>query len=171
MNYTIPYRSKDTNINDVSLLDLPIHRCSLGKLDQYLGQGAVERDIYVWPEINFCTNPEAICDHERTNELRWVLGMLEWSDRVQSYADLDSGWNYSDELKKFVDDGIDDEGFINAVINIVTKKCHDDSCSDQWILDDDNYLYVDKRRDNFRRIIYQTNKFADKSQHLHWPYP
>lgn len=129
-------------------------RCVLGKLNTYLGRGAVERGIYVYPNINFCTDPEVICNHERTNELRWVLGMLEWSDRVQSYADLNTGWNYIDELKQFVDNGMEDgDQFINEVINIATRKCHDDSCLDQWRLDDDNNVFEANRRDNFRKII------------------
>lgn len=130
-------------------------RCSLGKLDKYLGKGAVDRGIYVYDEIDFCTNPEAICNHEKTNELRWVLGMLEWSDRVQTYDDVDAGWNYMDELKRFVDDGMVDNSFINGVTNIVKRKCHDDSCWDRWQLDEDYNVDEDIRKENFRRIIFE----------------
>ncbi|KAL7542299.1 hypothetical protein ACHAXR_011641 [Thalassiosira sp. AJA248-18] len=130
-------------------------RCSLGKLDKYLGKGAVDRGIYVYDEIDFCTNPEAICNHEKTNELRWVLGMLEWSDRVQTYDDVDAGWNYMDELKRFVDDGMVDNSFINGVTNIVKRKCHDDSCWDRWQLDGDYNVNEDIRKENFRRIIFE----------------
>jgi len=129
-------------------------RCTIGKLDKYLGIGAVERGVNVYPSINFCSEPEVICTHERTNELRWVLGMLEWSDRVQSYADLNTGWNYIDALKQYVDNGMDDDDqFINAVINIVTRNCHDDSCLDQWRLDNENNVVETKRQDNFHKII------------------
>lgn len=130
-------------------------RCSIGKLDKYLGQGAVDRGIFVYPDINFCSDPGIICSHQRSNELRWVLGLLEWSERVQSYADLNTGWNYIDELKKFVDNGMDDDDFINGVINIFTRNCHNDECWDQWQLDDENNLFVANRRDNFRRIVFE----------------
>ena len=123
-------------------------------LDRYVGQGAVDRGIYVYPDIDFCTNPEAICNHERTNELRWVLGMLEW-DRVQSYVDLNSGWEYLDQLKKFVDEGMVDEEFVNGVINIVTRNCHDDSCGDRRHLDEENDVFEGSRLDNFRRIVFE----------------
>jgi len=128
-------------------------RCTIGKLDKYIGQGAVDRGIYVYEDINFCANPEVVCAHERTNELRWVLGMLEWCDRVQSYYDLNTGWDYLDQLKKFVDGGMIDDKFIDAVINIVTRKCHDDSCDDQWRLEEENNVSPGSRRNNFRKII------------------
>ncbi|KAL7544978.1 hypothetical protein ACHAWF_008347, partial [Thalassiosira exigua] len=103
-------------------------RCITGKLDKFIGQGAAERGVYVYPDINFCSNPEAICNDRRTNELRWVLGMLEWSDRVQSYSNIDGGWTYVNELKRFVDGGMEDETFFDGVINILKRNCHDDSC-------------------------------------------
>jgi len=130
-------------------------RCSVGKLDKYIGQGAVDRGVYVYPDIDFCTNPEIICTHEKTNELRWVLGMLEWSDRVQSYVDMISGWKYLDQLKKFVDDGMVDDEFINAVIKIVTRNCHNDSCDDQWHLDEENNVFETSRWDNFHKIMFE----------------
>lgn len=128
-------------------------RCTIGKLDKYIGQAAVTRGIYVYEDINFCANPEVVCTHERTNELRWVLGMLEWSDRVQSYYDSNTGWDYLDQLKKFVDGGMIDDEFIDAVINIVTRKCHDDSFDDQWHLEEENNVFQASRRNNFRKII------------------
>eukprot|EP00581_Thalassiosira_minuscula_P003924 CAMPEP_0183746096 /NCGR_PEP_ID=MMETSP0737-20130205/66577_1 /TAXON_ID=385413 /ORGANISM="Thalassiosira miniscula, Strain CCMP1093" /LENGTH=782 /DNA_ID=CAMNT_0025981777 /DNA_START=50 /DNA_END=2398 /DNA_ORIENTATION=- len=130
-------------------------RCTIGKLDKYVGKGATDRGIYLYDDVDFCTNPEAICNHHRSNELRWLLGMLEWSDRVQSYANLNSDWRYMDELKRFVDGGMVDEEFINGVINIFTRKCHDESCDDQWYLDEENNVFKESRIDNFRKIIFE----------------
>lgn len=130
-------------------------RCTIGKLDKYLGPGAVDRGIFVYPDVPFCSNPEVICNHERSREFRWVIGLLEWSDRVQSYVNLDTGWNYLDELKKFVDGGMNDDEFINAVINIFTRNCHNDRCSGQWKIDDENVLAESARRGNFRKIIFE----------------
>mmetsp|Transcript_11834 Transcript_11834/g.21351 ORF Transcript_11834/g.21351 Transcript_11834/m.21351 type:complete len:177 (+) Transcript_11834:1456-1986(+) len=79
--------------------------------------------------------------------------MLEWSDRVQSYYDSNTGWDYLDQLKKFVDGGMIDDEFIDAVINIVTRKCHDDSFDDQWHLEEENNVFQASRRNNFRKII------------------
>lgn len=133
-------------------------RCTVGKLDKYLGQGAVEREVYVYPSIDFCTNPEAICNHPMTNQLRWVVGLLEWSDRVQSYTYDEFGdeWNYMDELKRFVDGGMANDAFINGVVNIITRNCHDeDSCEGRWDLDEETNLFEAIRKVNFRRIIFE----------------
>lgn len=119
----------------------------------YVGQGAMDRGVYLYPDINFCANPEAICNHPRTNELRWLIGMLEWSDRVQSYSNADTGWNYIDELINFVNTGMNNDSFINGAINILTRKCHDDSCWDSWQLNEDYDLRAAARRNNFRKIL------------------
>jgi len=126
--------------------------CTLGKLDIYLGQGAVDRGIYVYPDINFCLTPEAICNHEKSNELRWVLGLLEWTDRIQSYVDPLTGWNYMDQLQQFVNDGMVGTDFIKSVVNIVTRNC-DDLCPDKWPVGDK--VYMENRVDHFRRLVFE----------------
>lgn len=75
--------------------------CNLGKLNYYLGAKAKrEGRSSKYPDIDFCSNPEAICsDTSRTMEMRWIVALFEWSERIQSY---DNGeWNYVDELMKF----------------------------------------------------------------------
>jgi hypothetical protein len=132
-------------------------RCTLGKLHAYLGVGALERGIDIYPDINFCKDPEVICKHPKTNELRWVLGMLEWSDRIQSYNNLNPTWNYFDELKNFANensaDGVINEEFIKAVVNITTQNCHDDSCWNRWDLSETKHLFVESRVDHFTKIL------------------
>ena len=127
----------------------------MGKLDIYLGKGAAERGVFVYPDISFCEDPSVICSHPKTNELRWVLGLLEWSDRIQSYVHPTSGWNYMDELKAFVDGGMEDGSFVNAVINIVTRNCHDNTCPDRWVLDKENNVFEANRMEHFRKIIFE----------------
>ena len=134
-------------------------RCALGKLNKYVGKEAADdRGIYVYPTIDFCSNPEVICDHVRTHELRWLIGFLDWSGRVETYVDSNTGWSYMEELKKFSDNGMIGDGFIDAVTNIVTKKCHNlDLCADKWGEDPEKDYFELKRRLDFRNIM--TNVF------------
>lgn len=130
--------------------------CTLGKLDTYLGQGAAERGgIYVYPDINFCTNPEAICNHPRSNELRWVLGLLEWTDRVQSYVDSTSGFTYANQLKEFTNNGMQGTEFIESVNNIVMWNCHDALCADMWPISEETSKSNENRIEHFRQIAFE----------------
>jgi len=76
--------------------------CNLGKLNYYLGARANrEGRTSKYPDVDFCSNPEAICsDETRTMEMRWIVALFEWSERVQSYNN-DDGWNYIQELTNF----------------------------------------------------------------------
>jgi len=77
--------------------------CNLGKLNYYLGaRGAREDRNTRYPDVDFCKNPEAICsDETRTMEMRWIVALFEWSERIQSYNDAETGWSYIEELTKF----------------------------------------------------------------------
>ena len=77
--------------------------CSLGKLNYFLGARATQEGRESrYPDIDFCTNPEAICsDATRTMELRWDVALFEWVERIQSYNNDDLDWNYIQELTKF----------------------------------------------------------------------
>mmetsp|Transcript_32531 Transcript_32531/g.56670 ORF Transcript_32531/g.56670 Transcript_32531/m.56670 type:complete len:1231 (+) Transcript_32531:177-3869(+) len=83
--------------------------CNLGKLNYYLGAGAAKegRDGGArYPDIDFCTNPEAICaDATRTMEMRWTVALFEWTERIQSHDDGIMGWNYIEEVTKFAMEG------------------------------------------------------------------
>lgn len=51
--------------------------CQYGKLNYYLGaKGATERKQSMYPDIDFCKNPGAICSDRRAPELRWVTGKM-----------------------------------------------------------------------------------------------
>ena len=62
---------------------------------------------------------EAICSSQEHQELKWIAGFFYWISDVQPYDN--GGWNYINELHKFVDGGMVDEGFINAVSGIVNR--------------------------------------------------
>ena len=58
--------------------------------------------------------------------MQWMVGLFEWADRVQTYSK--DGWNYIDELHKFVDGGYKDFSFVDAVSGVVNIGCHDPPC-------------------------------------------
>lgn len=87
-------------------------RCMLGKLNKYLGPSY---------GIDFCNNPSDVCQDKRFSNpsIVWDVPLFEWVDRIQSYND--HGFNYLDELHKFVDGGMVSDDFIVGVSKILTK--------------------------------------------------
>jgi len=85
--------------------------CMLGKLNYYLG-GAYE--------VDFC-NPADICQNQRVSHpsIVYDIALFEWVERIQSFDE--NGFNYLDELHKFVDGGMMSEDFIVSVSKILTK--------------------------------------------------
>ena len=53
--------------------------------------------------------------------------MFYWIESLQSYDSND--WNYIEQLHAFVDGGLSDPGFINAVSGIVNRGCHNPPCA------------------------------------------
>ena len=103
--------------------------CSIGKINYYLGKkGADLGRETLYPNIDFCKFPEALCASADDKNLRWNAGLFEWAERVQNYnAD---GWNYDDELDKFIQGGMSSNDFITTVSRIVSRKCHKQGCSE-----------------------------------------
>jgi hypothetical protein len=127
-------------------------RCIMGKLNKYLGKQAADAGYNSpYKYIDFCNDPNAICESYITRELRWTIAFLEWSDMVQNYVYIDdftgNEWAYFDQLASFVDGGMVDNRFIDQVINILVRKCHDGTCNDNEI------TFEEERKNNFRRII------------------
>lgn len=84
--------------------------------------------------------------------MRIVVGLFEWIDRVQSYYDPESGWDYNSELYKFVDGGFDEiDPFIETVNDIFVKGCHDPPCSSSFEMN--RYRYGLERKKNFFNIL------------------
>jgi len=105
--------------------------CNYGKLNFYMGKRAADEGrSAIFPEIDFCKNPEMICDPSGPPQLKWVTGIYYWLNSVQSYDTR--GWRYLDRLKQWVDDGmnIQDWGFLDGASGIVNRGCHDPPACD-----------------------------------------
>ena len=103
----------------------------VGKLNYYLGKKAFDQGSSSarYKDVDFCKDPSAICrghyeDNETNAEIRWLMGMLYWINKVQSYKQ--DGWNYLVNLHNFVDGGMVDTDFMDDVSRIVTRGCHDE---------------------------------------------
>lgn len=67
-------------------------------------------------------DPEVICATTEFKELKWIAGEFYWIESVQSYNE--GGWDYTTELKKFVEGGMTGTSFIDGVSGIVNRGCH-----------------------------------------------
>ena len=109
-----------------------------------MGARAGRKGLY--PNIDFCIDPEATCASGNSEELRWTTALFEWSERVQRYND--TGWaSYEEELFKFVDGGMGDDNFISSVSRIFARGCHAAGCSDV------EPRMAIERKDNFNMIL------------------
>lgn len=100
--------------------------CNFGKLNYYMGKRAAsEGRTAIYPDIDFCQNPEMICEGG-PSELKWIAGFFYWLNSVQPYNDENDGWNYLAELRNWVDNGMSmsDNNFINGASGIVNRGCH-----------------------------------------------
>ena len=120
--------------------------CNIGKLNYYLGARAARegRDA-LYPNIDFCLDPEATCSSSFGEELSWTISMFEWAERVQTYQNND--WNYENELKRFLDNGMVDDTFIENVNRVLALGCHTKGCSNREV------RMEDERKANFYTII------------------
>jgi hypothetical protein len=102
--------------------------CNYGKLNWYSGKKASDDGrAALFPDVDFCENPEEICTSSKYPELKWFSGFFYWLNAVQDYDD--GKYNFKQQLKKFVDDGFPspgtDTGFIHGVSGIVNRGCAD----------------------------------------------
>lgn len=100
--------------------------CNFGKFNYFMGKKAALRGApSLYPDIDFCRTPDAICTSKDHPELKWIAGLFFWIKEVQDYQE--EGWNYKEELRKFVENGMQnagsDSGFISAVSHIVNRGC------------------------------------------------
>lgn len=111
----------------ISLLHLKYLNSNFGKLNYFLGKRAHDenRDSR-YPDIDFCQDPGIICSSKEHKELKWIAGLFYWIESLQSYDER--GWNYMNELHNFVDGGMADHLFIDAISGIVNRGCHDPPC-------------------------------------------
>ena len=124
--------------------------CNFGKLNYFLGKRAHDegRDSR-YPEIDFCRDPQIICSSEEHKELKWIAGMFYWIESLQSYNV--GGWDYITELKKYVDNGMADNSFIDAVSGIVNRGCHNPPCAAGPV--DGGF----ERSENFKKVLSTIN--------------
>jgi len=104
--------------------------CNFGKLNYFMGaRGKAEGRDVLYPTLDFCKNPEAICDPKSPPALKWIAGFFYWLNSVQSYVDKD-GWKYMEKLKNWTDAGMNtaDESYINACSGIVNRGCYNPPC-------------------------------------------
>lgn len=120
--------------------------CNIGKLNYYLGaRAAREGRPSLYPDVDFCADPEATCASGATEELRWTTAMFEWSERVQRYNS--TGWDYKTELYKFLDGGMTDDSFIDTVSKAFVLGCHTTKCSKNQV------RHADDRKSMFFLIV------------------
>jgi len=104
--------------------------CNFGKLNYYMGtRGKTEGRDVLYPDIDFCKNPEAICEPGAPKALKWIAGFFYWLNSVQSYVDKD-GWVFMDKVKNWTDAGMNlaDKSYINACSGIVNRGCYNPPC-------------------------------------------
>ncbi len=101
-------------------------RCNFGKLNKNIGAGAGSDALF--PQINFCKNPQALCDGP--SELKWIAGIFFWITEVENYNR--DGFNYKEGVKDFVKKGchvnLEKEGcdtVFKYASGIVNRGCHD----------------------------------------------
>lgn len=102
--------------------------CNFGKFNYFMGAKAASRgEPALFPDIDFCRTPDAICTSTEYPELKWIAGLFFWVKELQGYDQ--GGWNYFDVVKKFVDGGMQDSSFIDSVSGIVNRGCHNPPCA------------------------------------------
>lgn len=73
-------------------------RCFFGQMNYYLGKRAAsEGRASLFPSVDFCQFPEAICASESSHLLRWISGMFYWIQEVQTFDKR--GWSYLDQIR------------------------------------------------------------------------
>lgn len=123
--------------------------CNFGKLNFHMGKRAAsEGRAALYPDIDFCKNPGAICESGAPSELKWVAGFFYWLNSVQPYSQ--GGWTYLDELRRWVDEGMhmSDTSFIDGASGIVNRGCHNPpNCGTGEL------HAASERRENFKTVL------------------
>ncbi|HFQ4928315.1 Ig-like domain-containing protein [Vibrio vulnificus] len=141
-------------------------RQNFGTLNHYLGRSHVDPSTIgktidgvtveappenpLYAELDFCSNPGLICSSEENKEIKWIAGLFYWVTSVQAYNDEGgqyADWNYYNELKKYVDSGLQGSQFIDDVSGIVNRGCPDLTCSTGDVHN------VKERRENFKLVL------------------
>lgn len=126
-------------------------RCNFGVLNHHLGRGHLDPARFprpaevLYPDVDFCRDPGAICASPAHPELKWIAGLLYWMSSVEGYeAD---GYRYRAAVRTFVEGGLRDSAFIDSVSGIVNRGCHAPPCATGPV---DG---LEERRANFGRVL------------------
>ncbi|SMY15977.1 Ig-like domain-containing protein [Photobacterium aquimaris] len=141
-------------------------RQNFGTLNHYLGRSHVDPSTIgktidgvtveappanpLYADLDFCSNPGLICSSEENKEIKWIAGLFYWVTSVQAYSNEGGpyeGWNYYNELKKYVDGGLTGTEFIDDVSGIVNRGCPDSTCSTGDVHN------VKERQENFKLVL------------------
>lgn len=88
-----------------------------GILNHFMGKGSG-----IYDDIDFCTDPQAVCSSTEHPELKWISGLFYWLRSVQTFNS--GGFNYMESLKEYVDRGIHSSAkgpFIQKVSCVVNR--------------------------------------------------
>jgi len=111
--------------------------CDIGRFNYLFGLAAVMEGRSGRYNIDFCSNPEALCsdftipasDINRfpitidTSASRYLIGQIYWMDHVQNFNW--GYWNYKEKLKLFVEGGMSDDTFVDDFSEIVIESSRD----------------------------------------------
>lgn len=102
--------------------------CAYGKLNYFLGKRAHDEGRpSMFPDVDFCRDPQAVCSHPDHPDLKWIAGMFRWITEVQPYDA--GGFSYMQRLVDFVEGGLRDWSFVHGLSGIVTQGCHEPPCA------------------------------------------
>ena len=103
-------------------------RCNFGKLNKRIGAGAGASALF--PDIDFCTNPQKVCDGPA--DLKWISGIFFWVSGPQAYNR--DGYSFLDGAREFVARGCaetdtdptrtDCDFVFEHASGIVNRGCH-----------------------------------------------
>lgn len=103
--------------------------CNFGKLNYFVGAKAAQRfagtdRTALYPDVDFCLDPEIVCRPDGPPDLKWVAGFFYWLESVQPYDH--AGGNYMEVLHAWVANGMDpdDHTLIDFASGIVNRGSH-----------------------------------------------
>ena len=103
--------------------------CKFGRVNHFLGAKAAAQGFLNFVDVDFCAYPNIVCEGEDSRNLRWSVGLFEWSDTLQTYQDPVSAEAYLEALDKFVQGGFSNvNGFIDFVDMAFSFDCFEQSC-------------------------------------------
>eukprot|EP00984_Skeletonema_dohrnii_P017791 scaffold8175_cov172-Skeletonema_dohrnii-CCMP3373.AAC.1 len=119
--------------------------CAMGKFNYYFGaKAAQDGRSSRYPAVNFCANPQAVCNsnNPQSKEMRWMLAMFDWIDRVQHYSgngsgenEADGGWDYIQRSAHFLEDfkksnfiDMDSKHFVDEIGSVLDQGCPNAPC-------------------------------------------